>query len=162
VRADRLGQRALQTGLGSPLEQYLAHPVRTQPGALDRAAAVDFAEQRAGGDLGEFEPLHQRGDRASFLSLSARNGNFGTFALLVRLGPLDQQFQPLVGPGDVRHIQPDKLGAAQCSGKAEQEQRSVPGACDAGAAGPAQLADLGRGQRRRSSRRVPCEPEQAK
>ena len=52
VRADRFGQLAFQTGCGGALEQYLAPPLRTQPGALDRTAAVDLAKQRPGGDFG--------------------------------------------------------------------------------------------------------------
>ena len=51
------------------------------------------------------------------------------------------------------YIQPDEFGAAHCPGKAEQEQRAIPGTGDAGTARSAQLADLGRGQRRRPPRR---------
>ena len=82
MRADRFGQRAFQTGQGGGLEQDLAHPVGTKPGALNATAAIDLAEQRPGFDLGQFEPLLQRRNRAGFLSLSAWNGDFGAFALL--------------------------------------------------------------------------------
>jgi hypothetical protein len=104
------------------------------------------------------------GDRAGFLRPAARNGDFGAFALLVRLGALDQQLQPFVGPGDVLDVQPNEFGAAHCSGKAEQEQGAIPGAGNAGNAGtasPAQLADLGRGQRRRPPRRGTVLPADA-
>jgi len=49
----------------------------------------------------------------------------------------------------MRHIQSHQLRAAQVAGEADQEQRPVARAGQRGAAGLAQLSDLGRGQGRR-------------
>jgi hypothetical protein len=86
VRADRFGQRAFQTGQCGALEQNLAHPVRTQPGVFDRAAAVELAKQRPGCNFGQcqIEPVLRGGNRAGFPSLSVRDSDFGAFTPFVR------------------------------------------------------------------------------
>src|SRR5580765_6196477 len=52
------------------------------------------------------------------------------------------------------NIQPDEFGTAQRAGEAEEKHRLVAGASEIRPAGPAQLADLGRGDGGSSPRRA--------
>jgi hypothetical protein len=54
----------------------------------------------------------------------------------------------------VLNVQPDEFGTAQRAGEAEEKHRLVAGAGEIRPAGPAQLADLGRGDGCGSSRRT--------
>ena len=90
MRADRFGQRALQSGLGSALQKYLTHCVRAQPGCLDHASTIDLAEQRTDGNFGQCQPILQSCDRAGLIGLATWDGDLGTFSLGVGLGALDQ------------------------------------------------------------------------
>jgi hypothetical protein len=145
VRAERFGKRASQLGLGSSLQKDLAHRVSAQPGPFDNATAVDLAEQRAGDNFGEFQPGFEGGNWAGVACPTLGNGNLGAFTLRVRLGTLDEQLQAAPGPGHVFNIQPDEFGTAQRAREAEEKHCLVAGASEIWSAGPAQLADLGRG-----------------
>ena len=125
--AERFRQRASQAGLRRTLEKDLAHRIRAQPGAFNHASTVDFAEERTSGDFRQLQPSFQGRDWAGVVCPSTGYGNLCALPMRVRLGTLDEQLQPVGGPGHVFHIQPDELGAAQSAGEAQQKQRPVTG-----------------------------------
>ena len=128
--------------------------MRGQPCAFDQATTVDLAEQRAGDNFGEFQPGFEGGNWAGVACPTLGNGNLGAFTLRVRLGTLDEQLQAAPGPGHVFNIQSDEFGTAQRAREAEEKHRLVAGASETWSAGPAQLADLGRGDGGSSPRRT--------
>jgi hypothetical protein len=99
--------------------------VRAQPGAFDHAATVDLPEQRSGGDFGKHQPGFEGSDWAGVVCPPVGNGDLGAFTLRVRLGARDEHLQPILGPGYVFQVEPDKLGAAQRTGESQQKQRTV-------------------------------------
>jgi hypothetical protein len=76
------------------------------------AVRVDFAEEGTSGDFGRSQPGLEGRDGASLLRSAAGDGDFGAFTGFVGLGAFDQQFQAIVGPGHLRHVQPDEFRAA--------------------------------------------------
>jgi hypothetical protein len=102
VRRDRLGP-----GRFRPVPRASAGSgvrLRCSAGWHQPAAAVDLAKQGTRGDLRRRKRrLHGR-DRARRVGPAAWSGDLGAFAVLVRLGTLDQELQAFVGLRHLRNV----------------------------------------------------------
>jgi hypothetical protein len=148
VRRQPLERADREAGRRGPALEDVADRLRGQCPALDRAPAVDLAEDRAEAAVAGLLPGLERAHRAGLGAAAAGDADGGPLPRGVALAAGDQQAQALGGEADVFALDGDQPAPPQRPGEAEQQEGAVAGAGEAAVAAGEQAADLGGGQRR--------------